>query len=140
MGGHFHLPDRDAEDGDFTRRYSDDLAMTLPSPWGEYPSHMPPKDSSSSPDLFAGVVEPTARIQTTAKDLVAAQKLVKKFAGSEKKSGRPSWASTAPTSPSNSPGSSRSHRRRETGPARQESRALSSCGSPTSMPAPIWSR
>ncbi len=48
---------------------------------------MPPKDSSNSPDLFAGMVQPTARLQTRAQDLVAALKLVKKFAGSEKKSG-----------------------------------------------------
>ena len=48
---------------------------------------MPPKDSSNSPDLFAGMVQPTARLQTRAKDLVAALKLVKKFAESEKKSG-----------------------------------------------------
>ena len=45
------------------------------------------KKDTASGDLFTGAVQPTARLQARAKDLVTALKLVRKFAGGEKKVG-----------------------------------------------------
>ncbi|HET8734551.1 MAG TPA: hypothetical protein VFM45_12365, partial [Anaeromyxobacteraceae bacterium] len=48
---------------------------------------MAARKPSSTGDLFASLEPAPPRLQVTAKDLVAALKLVKKFAGGEKKAG-----------------------------------------------------